>query len=57
PVKNTDLWKRLLKAAAPHEITWIWVKGHDGHAMNERCDQLATSAADGDELYDDVVME
>lgn len=57
PVKNTDLWKRLLKAAAPHQITWIWVKGHDGHAMNERCDQLATSAADGDELYDDVITE
>ncbi len=57
PVKNTDLWKRLLKAAAPHQITWIWVKGHDGHAMNERCDFLATSAADGDDLYDDVVQE
>ena len=45
-VKNQDLWKRLLAAAAPHEITWHWVKGHAGHEMNERCDALATAAAD-----------
>ena len=31
PVKNVDLWKRLLKAKEPHQITFIWVKGHDGH--------------------------
>ncbi len=46
PVLNEDLWKRLLKAAEPHNITWIWVKGHNGHPENERCDQLATAAAD-----------
>ena len=46
PVKNVDLWKRLLAAAEPHEIAWIWVKGHNGQAENERCDALATSAAD-----------
>lgn len=46
-VKNVDLWMRLERAAAPHRIEWIWVKGHDGHEMNERCDQLATEAADG----------
>ena len=46
-VKNTDLWKRLLEAAKPHRMTFIWVKGHDGHPQNERCDVLATSAADG----------
>ena len=46
PVKNVDLWKRLLKAAEPHRITWNWVKGHAGHPENERCDKLATSAAD-----------
>lgn len=46
PVLNTDLWKRLLAAAAPHEITWNWVRGHAGHPENERCDKLATSAAD-----------
>ena len=46
PVLNQDLWQRLLKAAAPHTITWHWVKGHDGHPENERCDRLATAAAD-----------
>lgn len=54
PVKNVDLWKRLLEAMKPHEVTFIWVKGHAGHAQNERCDYLATSAADGDDLLDDV---
>ncbi|MGN0161229.1 MAG: ribonuclease HI [Lachnospiraceae bacterium] len=54
PVKNVDLWKRLLEATKPHQITWIWVKGHDGHEYNERCDTLATTAADGDDLMDDV---
>ena len=53
PVKNIDLWKRLLKAKEPHEVTFIWVKGHDGHPENERCDRLATSAADGDGLITD----
>ena len=53
PVKNVDLWKRLLEAARPHQLTFTWVKGHDGHPENERCDQLATSAADGDELLPD----
>ena len=48
PVKNIDLWKRLEKAAVGHEIEWVWVKGHDGHEMNERCDTLATEAADGE---------
>lgn len=55
PVKNVDLWKRLLKAKEPHNVEFIWVKGHDGHEQNERCDYLATSAADGNELLDDVV--
>ena len=53
PVKNVDLWKRLLAAKASHRVTFIWVKGHAGHAYNERCDQLATSAADGVDLLDD----
>ncbi len=57
PVKNIDLWKRLLKAKEPHNVTFIWVKGHAGNEMNERCDTLATSAADGDELLDDVITE
>lgn len=46
-VKNVDLWMRLERAAERHQITWQWVKGHDGHEMNERCDALATEAADG----------
>ena len=54
PVKNIDLWKRLLAAKEPHQVRFIWVKGHDGHAQNERCDFLATSAADGNELIEDV---
>ena len=48
PVKNVELWKRLLEAAKPHGIRWNWVKGHAGHSENERCDQLATTAADQD---------
>lgn len=55
PVKNVDLWKRLLKAMQPHNVHFIWVKGHAGHPENERCDGLATAAADGDGLLDDVV--
>lgn len=49
PVKNKDLWLRLLAAAEPHQVTFRWVKGHDGHPENERCDRLATAAADADE--------
>lgn len=56
-VKNVDLWKRLLKAKEIHNVKFIWVKGHDGHAQNERCDFLATSAADGTDLQDDVILE
>jgi len=43
-VLNRDLWERLLKASKPHEIEWVWVKGHNGHTENERCDELATGA-------------
>ena len=53
PVKNVDLWKRLLAAKEKHDVTFIWVKGHDGHPQNERCDYLATSAADGSDLLED----
>ena len=54
PVKNVDLWKRLLQAKEPHQVRFIWVKGHDGHHQNERCDTLATTAADGDNLIEDT---
>lgn len=53
PVKNTELWQRLLAAMEGHQVKYIWVKGHDGHEQNERCDKLATSAADGDNLIVD----
>lgn len=55
PVKNIDLWKRLLAAKEPHQVTFIWVKGHDGHPQNERCDTLATGAADGEDLAEDTI--
>lgn len=41
PVKNVDLWQRLDEAAARHDVTWEWVKGHAGHPENERADELA----------------
>ncbi|MBR0402232.1 MAG: ribonuclease HI [Lachnospiraceae bacterium] len=53
PVLNTDLWKRLLAAMEPHEVRWHWVKGHAGNPGNERCDTLATAAADGEGLGPD----
>ena len=53
PVKNIKLWQRLLKAMESHQVTFHWVKGHDGHPENERCDQLATTAADGSGLLED----
>lgn len=56
PVKNPELWKRLLKAMEPHKVEYIWVKGHNGHELNERCDRLATSAADGSDLLDDELV-
>lgn len=45
PVKNRDLWERLSAAIAAHEVRWHWVKGHAGHAENERVDVLARDAA------------
>jgi ribonuclease HI len=44
PVKNMDLWRRILEAAKPHELDWRWIRGHSGDVMNERADQLATAA-------------
>jgi ribonuclease HI len=41
PVKNVDLWQRLDAAQAQHKVTWRWIKGHAGHAENERADELA----------------
>jgi len=46
PVRNADLWHELIAAARPHQIEWVWVKGHAGHPENERADALACAAAD-----------
>jgi len=46
PVKNEDLWRRLEEAAARHQVEWHWVKGHSGHAENERADILANRGLD-----------
>lgn len=53
PVKNVDLWQRLLAALEGHQATFHWVRGHEGHPENERCDTLATAAADSDALQED----
>lgn len=47
PVKNDDLWRRLEKAAHPHNVSWLWVKGHSGHVENERVDALARQGIKG----------
>ena len=47
PVKNEDLWRRLEAALGPHDVEWHWVKGHDGHAENERADELARRGISG----------
>lgn len=55
--KNRDLWERYLKAAAPHDVRFEWIKGHAGHPENERCDQLAVEAAESNDLKVDVEYE
>jgi len=45
-VKNVDLWKEYLESAKYHEVKATWVKGHDGHPQNERCDELARTEAE-----------
>ncbi len=52
--KNPDLWIRFLKVYRKHDVSFVWVKGHAGNPLNERCDQLATAAADGFNLKEDV---
>lgn len=46
PLKNPDLWERLTALTDYHEVKFVWVKGHNGHSYNERCDALATAFAD-----------
>lgn len=54
PVKNQDLWMRLDEALSDHDVEWQWVKGHSGHAENERCDEMARLAIK--QLKDSAVM-
>ncbi len=46
PVLNADLWEELAGLLARHKVTFVWIRGHDGHPYNERCDRLATAFAD-----------
>lgn len=46
PVKNMDLWQRLIQAEQRHQVTWEWIRGHSGHPENERADRLANQAID-----------
>lgn len=46
PALNPDLWERLLKLLDIHKVDFVWVRGHNGHPYNERCDKLATDFAD-----------
>ena len=55
PVKNVDLWKRLLIAMNNHEIKLVWVKGHNGHEFNERCDKLAQNSSKSPNFTDNIV--
>lgn len=55
--KNRDLWERYYRLSRPLKIRFVWVKGHADNPMNNRCDELATSAADGGHLLEDTGYE
>jgi ribonuclease HI len=55
--KNSDLWRRFLKVHKKHKVHFQWIKGHNQHPQNERCDQLAVQAAKGKNLPSDIVFE
>ena len=55
--KNKDLWMRYLEASKPHQVRFTWVRGHNGHPENERCDQLAVAAGKQTPLLIDSVFE
>lgn len=56
-VKNPDLWKRFLKVYRLHSVRFKWVKGHNSHPINERCDELAVQAAEQHRLLTDIEYE
>ena len=55
--KNSDLWKRFLKVYRQHKVDFQWIKGHNSHPQNERCDELAVMAASGTNLNIDAYYE
>jgi ribonuclease HI len=57
PALNPDLWERLLDLCRQHQVKFVWVRGHAGHKENERCDQLATQAAQKPNLPADTHFE
>ena len=57
PVKNVDLWERYLKVQERHKITMVWVKGHAANAENNRCDELARTAAARGDLPEDPGLQ
>jgi ribonuclease HI len=55
--KNVDLWQRLIPLLQKHQVQFQWVKGHNEHPQNERCDRLAVAASEGPELRIDQAYE
>jgi ribonuclease HI len=54
PVLNVDLWERMLKQIGKHKVSFKWIRGHDGHVENERCDALAVAASMERDLPEDT---
>ncbi len=54
---NSDLWRQLYEQLKQHKVTFVWVKGHDGHPQNERCDRLAVGAMKQDPLLKDTMYQ
>jgi ribonuclease HI len=52
--KNPDLWQELLQLSTQHQVNFTWVRGHSGNMENERCDRLAFSAAQNNNLQEDI---
>ena len=52
--KNADLWKELLEQIRMHSVKFVWIKGHNNHAQNERCDALAVAASKQQQLNEDI---
>jgi len=53
--KNVDLWQQLLRLLEKHRVTFKWIRGHNDHPQNERCDQLAVAAASKPDLPEDII--